>query len=252
MKRPEPARTTAVGRDLETVHRFAVSLLAQHGLSDWLVFWAYSVEESDGGGVTRAHARQIVFSAAYVAMLSPAERRDAVRHEVAHAIVGVSAGHSDVWRDQAIELGGTGSDSLVVRGTLYPWYGLCPDDHPFVSVRPPGSDGFACENKAHDEPVPLKLWERNVKSRAFDLGVKKMAESYPEPVPAPAFSVGDTVYVIPFGSEEYDNAPLTVVEIVKRRYVTRHVETDEEISIDFEGVAAVPAQFGDAVIETDR
>lgn len=251
MKRPEPARTTAVGRDLETVHRFAVSLLAQRGLSDWLVFWAYSVEDADGGGVTRAHAKRIVFSAAHIAMLSRAERRDAVRHEVAHAIVGVSAGHSDVWRDQAIELGGTGADSVAVRGELYPWYGLCPDDHAFVSVRPPGPDGFACEDKAHDEPVPLKLSKRNVKSRAFDPGVKKMAETYPEPLSAPAFSVGDTVYVIPFGSEEYDNAPLTVVEIAKRRYVTRHVETDEEVTIDFEGVTAAPAQIVDAVIEAD-
>lgn len=249
MKRSEPARTTAVGRDLETVHRFAVSLLAQHGLGDWLVFWEYSVEDADGGGVTRAHAKRIVFSAAFVAMLSRAERRDAVRHEVAHAIVGVSVGHSDVWRDKAIELGGTGADSLVVSWELYPWYGLCPDDHPFVSVRPPGPDGFACEDKAHDEPVPVKLSKRNGKSRAFDPGVKKMAETYPEPVAAPAFRVGDTVYVIPFGSEKYDNAPLTVVEITIRRYVTRHVETDEEVTIDFEGVTAAPAQIVDAVIE---
>lgn len=249
MKRPEPARTTAVGRDLETVHRFAVSLLAQHGLSDWLVFWAYSVEDADGGGVTRAHAKRIVFSAAYVAMLSRAERRDAVRHEVAHAIVGVSADHSDVWRDKAIELGGTGADSIVASWELYPWYGLCPDDHPFISVTPPGLDGFACEDKVHDEPVPLKWSKRNVKSRAFDPGVKKMAESYPEPVSAPAFSVGDTVYVIPFGSEKYDNAPLTVVEIAERSYVTRHVETDEEVTIVFEGVAADPAPIIDAIIE---
>lgn len=241
MKRPEPARTTTVGRDLQRVHRFAVSLLAQQGLSDWLVFWAYSVENADGGGVTRAHAKRIVFSAANVAMLNPAERRDAVRHEVAHAIVGVAAGHSDVWRDRAIELGGTGADSLPVSWKLYPWYGICPDDHPFVSVDPPGPDGFACEDKAHDEPVPLKLSKRNANSRAFDPGVKKMAETYPEPVSAPTFSVGDTVYVVPFGSEQYDNAPLTVAAIGERSYMTRHAETDEEISIDFEAVTAAPS-----------
>lgn len=138
-----------------------------------------------------------------------------------------------------------------MSGELYPWYGLCPDDHLLVSVRPPGPDGFACEDKAHDEPVQLKWSKRNAKSRAFDPGVKKMVETYPEPVPAPAYSVGNTVYVIPFGSEKYDNASLTVVEIAKRSYVTRHVETDEEVTIDFEGVAAAPVQIVDAVIESD-
>ena len=174
MKRPEVPRTTTVGRDLEKVHRFAVSLLAEQGLKDWLVCWACSVEDADGGGVTRAHAKRIVFSAAHFVMLSPAGRRDAVRHEVAHAIVGVAAGHSDVWRDQAVELGGTGADSDSVSWDLYPWRGQCPDDHPFLSVDPPGPDGFACQNEAHDEPVPLKWSKRNVASRAFDPGVKKM------------------------------------------------------------------------------
>jgi len=202
-KRPQRPRTP-VGRDLETVHRFAEGLLAQHGLSgDWSVFWAESIENSDGGGVTHAHTKRIVFSAAYMAMLSPAERRDAVRHEVAHAIVGVAAGHSDVWRNKAIEIGGSGATSHTVHWSLYPWYGSCPDGHPFVSVRLSDARGFVCEEDSHEKPVPLEWWKRNAKCRAFDPGVTKMAATFPEPVSTPAFRVGDTVSVIPFGSEKY-------------------------------------------------
>lgn len=233
-------RTTPVGRDLETVHRFAVDLLAQHGLSDWSVFWAYSIAKSDGGGGTFAHAKRILFSAAYVAMLSAAERRDAVRHEVAHAIVGVAAGHSDVWRNMAIELGGSGVESPVVAGLLYPWYGLCPEGHAFVSVLPPGATGFVCEDDSHEEPLPVERYKRNSRSRAFDPGVKMMSETFPEPASVPVFSVGETVYVIPFGSEEFDNAPLTVLEVSERGYSTRHADTGDKVSVRHEMVAATP------------
>ena len=231
-------RTTPVGRDLEAVHRFAVDLLTQRGLSDWSVFWAHSIEKSDGGGVTFGHAKRILFSAAHIAMLTPAERRDAVRHEVAHAIVGVAAGHSDVWRKQAIELGGSGAESHTVDGLQYPWYGLCPDEHGFVSVSPPGARGFVCEHDSHEEPVPVKRWKKNAKSRALDPGVKKMAETFPEPASAPVFGVGDTVHVIPYGSEEFDNAPLTVLEVGERDYLTRHVDTGDEHRVRHEMVAA--------------
>lgn len=239
-KKP-PKRTTPVGRDLTKVHRFTVDLLAQHRLSDdWSVFWAESLENSDGGGATRAHTKRIVFSAAHMAMLDAAERRDAVRHEVAHAIVGVAAGHSAVWSGKAIELGGSGLAELTPSPLLYPWYGLCPDEHPFVSVHPPSATGFICEHDSHDEPVEVKRWKRNAKSRAHDPAVKRMAETHPEPEPSPpAFSVGETVYVIPFG-HEYDNAPLTVAEVKTRHYVTHHADTGEEILVDFEGVAAAP------------
>ena len=238
-----PQHVTPVGRDLEKVHRFAKDLLAQHGLDgDWSVFWAESLENSDGGGVTRAHAQRIVFSAAHMAILLPDERRDAVRHEVAHAIVGVAAGHSDVWRSKAIELGSSGATSHSPNVLLYPWYGLCPDGHSFVSVRPPGLTGFVCEEDAHDKPVEVTTWKRNARSRAHDPGVKKMAETFPEPVPSPAFGIGETVYVIPYGDEKYDNAPLTVIRVSARQYVTRHADTDEDVTVDFEGVSAAPTE----------
>lgn len=222
------------------MHRFAQSLLLEQGLSDWSVFWVYSLEDAHGGGVTRAHTRRIVFSAAYLAMMSPSERRDAVRHEVAHVLAGVAAGHSQVWRDRAIALGSTGSDSISINGLLYPWYGFCPDDHPFVSLDPPGSAGFVCEDDAHDEPEAVTLWKRNPKSRAFDPGVHLMVEAYLEPVSKPAFKVGDTVYIVPFGDKKYDNASVRVVKVSSRMYITRHLATDEEIPIAFDAVTDGP------------
>jgi hypothetical protein len=234
-------RTTAVGRDLIKMHRFAADLLDQHGLTDWSVFWVYSFDNNKhGGGVTLDHAKRIVFSAAQVAMFTPAARRDAVRHEVAHALVGVAAEHSDVWKQKAIELGSSGADAHQVSWSLYPWYGLCPDGHEFVSIDPPGTTGFLCEDKAHDKPAPVERFKRNAKSRAFDPGVKKMVETYPEPVSVPEFQVGDTVYVIPYGSDEFDNAPLTVLEVGERNYSTRSSITGDEIQVRHEMVRAAP------------
>lgn len=122
-----------------------------------------------------------------MAILLPAERRDAVRHEIAYAIVGVAAGHSDVWRSKAIQLGSPGASSHSPNLLLYPWYGLCPDSHLFVSVRPPGLTGFVCEEGAHDEPVDVIKWKRNAETWAHGPGAKKMSETFPEPVPSAAF-----------------------------------------------------------------
>ena len=231
--------------------RSAVDLLAQQGLSDWSVFWEYSLTKSDGGGVTYGHAQRILFSSAFMSMLPAAERRDAVRHEVAHAIVGVAAGHSDVWRNMAIELGGSGAEQHDLAVELYPWKGGCPKGHVFHSVRPPGVAGFVCADASHEEPPPLEWHQRNSKSRAFDPGVKMMAETFPEPPSVPVFSVGETVYVIPFGSAEYDNAPLTVLEVDARGYSTRHADTGDEISVRHEMVAATPEPNGPDAVELD-
>jgi hypothetical protein len=233
-------RTTPVGRDLNKMHRFATDLLAQHGLSDWSVFWVHSLDNSHGGGATFAHAKRILFSAAQIAMLTPAERRDAVRHEVAHVIVGVAAEHSDVWKQKAIELGGSGAEEHHVNPSLYPWCGLCPDDHQFVSVDPPGATGFQCGDKAHDKLVPIDRFIRNAKSHVFDPGVKKMVETYPEPASVPEFQVGDTVYVVPYGSDDFDNAPLTVLEVGERDYLTRSVTTGDEYQVRHGAVRATP------------
>lgn len=230
-------RATRLGNDLEAVHRSAVNLLAQHELSDWSVFWAYSIEKADGGGVTHGHAKRIVFSAAHMAVLTVAERQDAVRHEVAHAIVGVAAEHSAVWEKRAIELGGSGAVSLAPDARRFPWYWRCPVQHLAVSVNPPDGAPLLCEDPSHGEPVPMEPWKKNAKSRAFDPGVRYMAERFPEPASTPGFGVGDMVHVIPFGSAEFDNAPLTVLEVGERDYLTRHIETGVEHRVRHEMVA---------------
>jgi len=65
---------------------------------------------------------------------------------------------------------------------------------------------------------------------------------FPKPVPSPSFGIGETVYVIPYGDQKYDNAPLTVIRVSARRYVTRHAATDEDVAVDFEGVSAAPTE----------
>lgn len=240
-------RTTPVGRDLLRVHRFAEDLLARQGLSGWSVFWVETFDDNKyGGGVTIGHSTRIIFSAAQMAMLTPDARRDAVRHEVAHALVGVAAGHSDVWEQKAKELGSLGLDTLGVRPTLYPWRGYCFDGHEVVSVEPPEANGILCEDGSHDEPVLSEWFERNAKSRAFDPGVQTMVETYPEPASEPEFQVGDTVYVIPFGDDMIDNAELTVIEVRPRTYVTQGSIMEEEIIVRHEMVRAAREPQPDA------
>lgn len=234
--------TAPVWRDLRKMHRFATDLLAEHEIGgDWSVFWVYSFDNNrHGGAATHGHAKRIVFSAAQVAMLTSPVRRDVVRHEIAHAIVGVAAGHSDVWKQKAAELGCLGTEEHGVDPSLYPWRGTCPDGHDFVSVDPPGAAGFLCEDEDHGKPVPVDQYKKNLESRVFDPGVKKMAATYPEPESVPEFQVGDTVYVIPFGSDELDNVPLIVLEVLKRDYLTQSIVTGDEYQVRHEMVQADP------------
>lgn len=239
--RDSQPRATTIERDLQAVHRFAEQLLAEHSLRDWSVFWTELLEDSDGGGVTRAFTKSIVLSAAHLAVLTRDERRDVVRHEVAHALVGPAAEHCQVWQDKAVELGGTGLRHLQPPGVRYGWFGLCPDQHPFVSMLPPGPDGFMCEDESHDEPVPVERWKRNHKLPAHDPGVKRMAQQYPEPPATPTFAAGDAIYIIPFGHATLDNARATITAVGGRTYTILVDGESDEVELDFAGAAAQPS-----------
>ncbi len=185
-------------------------------------------------------AAPIVFSASYMAMLTPAVRRDAVYHEIAHAIVGVAAGHSESWREKARELGGSGVTAPDVDGGRFPWIGICPSGHPVASIRPPGATEVRCADVSHDEPVLVSRWTTVRKSKFFDGGAKKMSEVHAEPPSAPQFVAGDVVYLVPFGSEMEDNMRLVVLEVRERHYLVRADATGDEFLARHESVSRHP------------
>ena len=106
----------------------ARGLLAEHGLDDWRVGLDRAKTRA---GACRFARREITLSAPLTRLHSEAEVRDTILHEVAHALVGPSHGHDDVWRATALRIGCSGqrcvpADAPRVEG---PWRGTCPRGH---------------------------------------------------------------------------------------------------------------------------
>src|SRR6185295_10605804 len=80
----------------------AERLLQQHGLTDW----KFALNSNKRRlGVCRQHLRRIELSQHYVERNPEEHILDTLLHEIAHAIVGVSHGHNQVWKDMCHQLG---------------------------------------------------------------------------------------------------------------------------------------------------
>ncbi|HEY7720133.1 MAG TPA: SprT-like domain-containing protein [Pedococcus sp.] len=106
----------------------ARGLLAEHGLHDWRVGLDRAKTRA---GACRFARREITLSAPLTRLHSEAEVRDTILHEVAHALVGPSHGHDDVWRATALRIGCSGqrcvpADAPRVEGA---WRGTCARGH---------------------------------------------------------------------------------------------------------------------------
>lgn len=98
-----------INRDESSRLNMARSLMDQHGLGEWYL--------STDRRATRAGAcyegfRTIVLSANMLRnpCISDKQVRNIVLHEIAHALVGASHQHDDVWRQKAIEIGCDGQE----------------------------------------------------------------------------------------------------------------------------------------------
>jgi hypothetical protein len=114
--------------ELREAFEMASGLVREHGLDSWRVELDAAKRRA---GVCRFHDRVIGLSAPVTRLHSEAEVRDTVLHEIAHALVGPSHGHDEVWRRTAVRIGCSGrrcvpSDAPRVPGA---WIGVCAAGH---------------------------------------------------------------------------------------------------------------------------
>ena len=103
-------------------HKIARALMDDAGLQDWGIVFNNNKTRL-GACNYRKHC--LMFSLAFL----NDDFIDTVKHEMAHAIVGPSAGHGPVWKAAVSRMGGTAKSSAKVApkgAEFYKYYGICP------------------------------------------------------------------------------------------------------------------------------
>ncbi len=97
-----------------------------HGCSDWNFAWN---TRATALGLTNFRTRTIYLSKSLTEVNTEAQMRDTILHEIAHALVGVEAGHGPIWQAKARELGANpnaraGEDAVALPAKVV---GVCPN-----------------------------------------------------------------------------------------------------------------------------
>ena len=157
--------------DVERAVAMAEELVAEHGLSGWRVVLDRARTRA---GVCRADRREIGLSAPLTALHSPAEVRDTVLHEIAHALVGPHHGHDAVWRATALRLGCSGRRTSTAPRPDGPWRGTCPAGHSTTRHRRPARV-LACGRCGGSfDPANVLRWTH----RGQDVPLEAMTPAY--------------------------------------------------------------------------
>lgn len=114
--------------ELTEAQRLAERLMGAHGLAGW----TFRFDRA------RRRSGQCVFSTKVISLSAPLTRlhsevevRDTILHEIAHALVGPGAGHSERWRATALRIGSSGRRCVDAEAPRVPgaWVGLCSAGH---------------------------------------------------------------------------------------------------------------------------
>lgn len=91
--------------DKTLAHRMARTLMDDHGLTNIPFEWSRG-KRTMGTTVFKAgEVVKITLSHIYTDLLTEAEVKDTVLHEIAHALVGIEAGHGYMWKAKCREIG---------------------------------------------------------------------------------------------------------------------------------------------------
>ncbi len=122
--------------EIDLARQLAEQLLRDHGLRSYRVVFDRAKTRA---GVCRFGEGQIGLSGPLTRLHSPAEVRDTVLHEIAHALVGPGHQHDARWRAQAADLGCSTKACLPPDAprVAAPWVGTCPAGHPVGRHRRP-------------------------------------------------------------------------------------------------------------------
>lgn len=99
MSSAPPMPTTNSFLDVAT---YALALIRHHGLHDWGFAWN---RRKTAMGLCRYEDKRIELSGYFVARNSVQEIHDTILHEIAHALVGPTHGHDEVWQAKCLEIG---------------------------------------------------------------------------------------------------------------------------------------------------
>lgn len=130
---------------MEDTILFARRIMDANGLNFWKV---KTNKATTIFGSCSFKTKTVIFSHVLLPHCSSSAKKDVVLHEIAHAIVGEKHGHDDVWRQKAIELGGSGNrtgcddyfecnDYSVIRHNHYKYKAVCANGHTHYRNRKP-------------------------------------------------------------------------------------------------------------------
>lgn len=119
------------------VRRWAEALITLHLDSSEWTFGFDSAKTR--AGLCDYRAKRITVSRYLAARFEDDEIHQVLLHEVAHALAGKRAGHGQLWRSTARELGYVGrrTHDGSVADELAPWRGTCPAGHELYRYRRP-------------------------------------------------------------------------------------------------------------------
>jgi predicted SprT family Zn-dependent metalloprotease len=105
--------------------RLALELMKAHGLRGWSFAFDRAVTRF---GSCNERRRRITLSAKLTELNDAAAVRDTILHEIAHALVGIRAGHGPKWRKTALAIGCNGQRCYgdEVRAPAAKFIGTCP------------------------------------------------------------------------------------------------------------------------------
>jgi predicted SprT family Zn-dependent metalloprotease len=114
--------------EMGEAHRMGTELMARHGLVGWRLVFDGAKRRA---GVCRYAARTIGLSAPLTRLHDPAEVRETLLHEIAHALVGPEHGHDSVWSARARAIGSRAERCVPVDAPTVTaaWLGVCPSGH---------------------------------------------------------------------------------------------------------------------------
>ncbi|EAP98589.1 phage-related protein [Janibacter sp. HTCC2649] len=142
-------------------------LLREHGLEHWSIT---TDRAKTRAGVCRFAGRTISLSAPLTRLHDEVEVRDTILHEIAHALVGPSHGHDDVWRAKAMAIGCSGERTLSTSAPSVegPWRGECPQGHAYSRHRRPGRVMSCLTCSPEFDATALLTW--TYQGRRVDMG----------------------------------------------------------------------------------
>ncbi len=196
----------------------ATRLMDQHGLTGWRLVFDNARTRA---GVCRSDRQEIGLSRYLTDLYSPDQVREAVLHEIAHALVGPGHGHDRKWRTVARRIGCSGqrcmpADAPRVDGT---WVGVCAAGHRTTAHRRPVRVRSCRGCSATFDPAAILTWTHQGRPAPmhprYEAELARIRAPRAEP-PMTRLEVGDRVRLN--GAGRYAGLAGTIVKRGRSRY----------------------------------